>query len=401
VSTAEAPIERVSPSMSGVKKLAQIGISSTPICGVRDYAGVLKCAFSRSGIEAPLLWYMQDESASATSSLRQAHDWLARVRREIELMRPRAVILHYSVFAFGPRGLPLLAPAIARELDATGVPMVSLLHEFVYPFGRRGWRGTAQALSHRAVLPTVVRHSAALVTTTERRASWLTTRRWLPRRPTVPIPVFSNLPDIDTEAVPESAGLSIGVFGFSGPQIDVELVADAVAILREQGRDFELVLIGAPGSQGGAATRWRHAFQKRGCLSMLRFTGVQSQYSLARELARLAVLVFPDRDGPDSRRTTLAAGLALGKTVLALDGPERWERAVSERAFIVAPRHPRAFANELGRLLDDPTRRTSQGVHAAQFYRRLMAPELAVEQLLDVLALPPFAAQSTRLAGGN
>src|ERR1022692_3522034 len=170
---AERGAYRVGPSLGPI---FQVGISTTPICGVRDYAGVLERAFQRGGTDVSALWCDADASASVPTSLRQARGWLLRVRREIEKTQPRAIILHYSVFAYGPRGVPVLAPLVARELAATGIPVLGLLHEFAYPFGRRGWRGTLQALSHRAVLPTVVRHCDALVVTAERRVSWLATR---------------------------------------------------------------------------------------------------------------------------------------------------------------------------------------------------------------------------------
>jgi len=243
-----------------------------------------------------------------------------------------------------------------------------------------------QALSHRAALPTVVRHCDALAVTSERRASWLATRQWLPRRPVVFVPVFSNLPPAAAEAIHEKYSPSIGVFGFGGPGVDVELVAGALATLRGRGRKVRLVLIGAPGPNGAAARRWWQALEDRGSLSALRFTGVQAPRELARELARVDVLVFPDRSGPDSRRTTLAAGLALGRAVLAVDGPERWGRAVSERALVVAPPDPQAFAVELERLLDDRALRKEQGARAAAFYGRFMAPEVAVARLGDVLS---------------
>ena len=379
--------------------IVQVGSSTTPVCGVRDYAGVLERAFRSGGTDVSTFWCDVDPSAGVPASVRQARRWLSRVRREIEKTQPRVIILHYSVFAYGPRGVPVLAPLVARELAATGVPVLGLLHEFAYPFGRRGWRGTVQALSHRAALPTVVRHCDALAVTSERRASWLATRRWLPRRPVVFIPVFSNLPPVEPEVMPEKDSPSIGVFGFGGPAVDVELVASAVAILRARGRRVRLVLIGAPGPNGAAARRWWQALEDRDSLSALRFTGVQAPRELARELAGVDVLVFADRSGPDSRRTTLAAGLALGRAVVAVDGPERWGRAVSERAIIVASPGSQAFAAELERLLDDRSLRESQGARAAEFYGRFMAPEIAVARLLEVMSVWERPTHSSALAG--
>ncbi len=119
--------------------------------------------------------------------------WLDRVDERARAGRPDWLVWHYSVFSYASAGLPIAAPVAARRLAATGVPVVGILHELAYPFGRSGARGLAYALTQRAALHTVCRHVRAAVLTTDDRAAWLDRAHWLPRRRTTVLPVCSNV----------------------------------------------------------------------------------------------------------------------------------------------------------------------------------------------------------------
>jgi glycosyltransferase involved in cell wall biosynthesis len=372
------------------RRILGIGVSSTPVCGVRDAAEQLTRAFRAGGADASTAWCELAGLPTVRERRRLIHDWLNSVTRRVRDDDIDAVILHYSVFAYGLRGFPLFVPAVARELAAYDVPVIGFLHEFVYPFGRRGWRGATQALSHRLALFPVVRCSDGLAVTTERRAAWIRGRRWLPRRPVVFVPVFSNLPRVLETADGKTPGFSIGVIGFGSPGTDTALMAEAIVRLGAD-RPLEIVLIGSPGSAGPAADSWRAAFRAQGCADLLRFTGVRTADEIAHELGAVDLVVFPERAGPDSRRGTLAAALAAGKAVVALNGPERWERLVSEAALVVVEPRSEALAAALVRLLEDPAALAAQGAEARAFYRTHMAPEIAVERLSAML--PAFELQ--------
>src|SRR5205814_1022411 len=115
------------------------------------------------------------------------------------------------------------------------------------------------------------------------------------------------------------------------------------------------------------------------------FTGIQALTDIARAIAAVDLMLFPDRAGPDSRRGTLASALAAGKPILALDGPERWDRLVSESALTVVRPDSAALAVELARFRTDRPLRVAQGARAEAFYRRSMAAEVAVERLSVIL----------------
>src|SRR5512146_2090225 len=214
-------------ALTGAERIVQFGISTTPICGVRDNARVLETAFAEIGIAAPSVWCALAGIRPNAARRRAVHQWLALVRSETERTRTDALLLHYSAFAFGPRGLPLFAPWVARQLASMGVPVVGLFHELAYPYRQRGWRGAVQATTQRMALVPVVRRCAAAVVTTEQRCEWLRTQWWLPRRPVEFVPVPSNLPPANEEVV-DRGQLVIGIIGFASPGAAVALVAEAV-----------------------------------------------------------------------------------------------------------------------------------------------------------------------------
>jgi len=161
-------------------------------------------------------------------------------------------------------------------------------------------------------------------------------------------------------------------------------VTGAIADIARSRPDAHLALIGAPGPGGGAAARRRQGAAAAGC--PLVFTGVEGEAAVSRQLASCEALVFADPSGPTSRRTSLAAGLAHGKPVVALDGPQTWRDLVAAGAVSVVEPSRGALAGELLRLLASPVARAAQGDQAEAFYRAHLSPEHAAETFLTVLA---------------
>lgn len=366
-----------------IRRICQVGISTSAVCGVRDSAVVLGDALASHGIEAPLLW-CRISGTELRADTAAVGVWLDRLRHELATTKPDAVLLHYSAFAFGWHGLPVFAPVVARELRRAEVAVLALFHELAYPFGRRGLAGTAQAVSQRAVLPSVLASCDAAVVTTESRRRWLGDSRWLPRRPVAFLPVPSNLPPA-FGAGDNGSRLVVAVVGYAWPSTSVGLVAEAVSLLRRHRNDVVLLLLGAPGDGGAAAAMWRRELDRRGCSGILAFTGVLSRERLADALARGDLIVFPDRAGPESRRGTLAAALAAGKTVLAIDGPETWPELAAEEAVVLVPPDAKAVGKELIRYADDARLRMEQGARASAFYAKWSSPEIAAASLLQLL----------------
>jgi glycosyltransferase involved in cell wall biosynthesis len=343
-------------------KLLMIGASTEPVCGTRDYARTLEAPLRRAGADVQTIWWERGRQPLA--------HWTDAV--QTAAAESDAVLWQYSVFTYGNRGLPTLVPRVLRALR-TPTPLVTVLHELVFPWGTNGLRGAVHAATHRAALLPVVRASRGLVVTTDERRTWLESRRWLPTRPTRFLPVVSNVAAAPAPADGDS--MRVGVFGFRRVAVPVETIVEAVGRVP----DAELVLVGAPGAQSAEADRWRSAAGS----ARIRFTGVLEPVPLAAELAALDVVVFPDPLGPTTRRGTLAAALAHGKPVVAFDGPQTWNEFVRGDALVAVPPTADALAGALDRLAGDRELRAEQGRRAQRFHDLHLAPDVVARGLVD------------------
>ncbi len=183
--------EEEASAPDGPLRLAVLGISEPGPCGMRDHGRILTAELEREGISCEVHW-LERTDTTLTGALREAREWAGALPPRIA--GADAVLLHYSWAAAAYRGLPLLEPLLARLLRRTALPVVAIMHELVFPFGRNGARGTAWALGSRAALAEIAAASDAFLVTTEDRRDWLAGRRWLARRPVAFAPVFSNLP---------------------------------------------------------------------------------------------------------------------------------------------------------------------------------------------------------------
>jgi glycosyltransferase involved in cell wall biosynthesis len=284
------------------------------------------------------------------------------------------------VFPLSLRGVPLPVGSLLRALQRPDRPLVGFLHEYAYPWRRGGLRGKAWALSQRAALTAVMRACAGAVVTDAERERWLDSRHWLARRPLAVAPVFSNLPAFDGTLAP--AGGQIGLFGYSHEGVRVEITLDALRLLQERGLEGRLLLLGAPGRRSAAGERWLAGADARQLAHPPSFSGVLPARELAGQLAGCEVLLCADRPGPTSRKTTLAASLASGRPVVALDGRLTWPELVRAGAAKVVAARPQALADALGELLEDGSGRASLGARGREF----AAEHMSVEHSAAVVA---------------
>jgi hypothetical protein len=377
-----------------------VGASTTPVCGVRDYAQVTGGALQETGAELEFVWWERDAGWSRSRTRSERAAWLEQVAAPSG-RRPDWIVWHYSVFAWGIHGVPTLVPGTARILSRLGVPILLVAHELVFPFGRGGVKGRVWATTQRPALTWPLRVSAAVVVTTEDRLRWLQTRRWLPTRPARFLPVCSNVPSGHSSSQTRSSAQSsralvVGVFGFGAVGALARETMGAVARLRADGSEVRALLIGAPGEKGADADRWRASASEAGMPDALTFTGVLPLGELARALAGVDVVVLPDPAGPSSRRGTVAAALALAKPTVAVDGPERWEQLVQQRALAIARPSSEGLAEVIGSLIRSRNRRRALGARAEAFYERLMAPNILAQEMRQLVEVsPPRARTST------
>ncbi|HSZ70325.1 MAG TPA: glycosyltransferase [Solirubrobacteraceae bacterium] len=365
--------------------IAVVGVSTRPTCGVRDHARLLADELARDGVPCSWHWLSRSER-----SLREARAevgaWADALAAELEGAPPRAILWHYSAFAYSHRGVPLFVAPTLGALRSAGVPVIAFMHELVYPWGRGGLRGATWALTQRGVLIEVVRASSAGVVTADFRAQWLASRPWLARRPVAVVPVFSNLPSSRAAPNPDRAAPLLGLFGYSLDPASIVLVADALHVLWGRGVQARLALLGAPGPSSGIAEVWREAATERGIEQALSFSGALPAQQLADALAGCDLLLYADRMGPAARKGTLAAALASGRALVAMEGRRRWPEFLRSDAACVVQRTPAAFAGAIAALLGDARARELLGARGRAFYERTMSVARSAATVRELLA---------------
>src|SRR4029077_17012067 len=349
------PSTFASSAIGGPIRAAIVGMSDSATCGARDHATLLANALPAENVSCSMHW-LERTGGSPPGAFSEIRGWARALAGELERTEPDAVLLHYSTFSYSYRGVPLFVRPIVAALRGTRIPLVTVLHEFAYPWRAGGWRGNLWALTQRAALIDVMRASRAAIVTADFRAAWLHSRAWLPRREVALAPVFSNLPPPAGVPRADRRGHLVGLFGYSYQSAAVSLVLDALRALIDRGLDVQLRLLGAPGPTsppGGqwraagagapvptspAGGQWQAAASARQLTNALSFTGVLSAGELSNALAECDVLLFADSPGPTSRKGTLAASLASGRPVVAIDGPRTWaELTGAGAAHVVAP----------------------------------------------------------------
>jgi glycosyltransferase involved in cell wall biosynthesis len=348
-----------------------VGLSTSATCGVRDYAQLLADELTRQGRPCELHW-LRRRQLSLRGSRAEMGAWTRQLARELDESRPRAVLLHYSVFSYAYRGLPLYVRPTLQALRATHAPLVTILHELAYTSEDPSPRGRVWALTQRLALREVMRCSAAAIVTVQVRAGWLASCRWLPSRPVSVAPVFSNLPAARPAQPGERDGALVGVFGYSHETAAVAPVLDAVRELGARGTPVRLSLLGAPGPDSASGTAWSAGARARGLADVVSFSGTLPAQELSDALAACDVLLMADASGPSSRKTTLAASLATRVPVVAIDGPLTWSELVQCDAARVVHGTPAALADALAQLLADERERRALGARGARFAEQQM-----------------------------
>jgi glycosyltransferase involved in cell wall biosynthesis len=372
-------------------RVAVVGVSTSRMCGVRDHAVLLADALAEENVNCSLHW-LWPEARSLGHARSEVRSWTRQLKATLERGDYDAILLHYSVFAHAYRGLPIFVRPLLSALGASRIPLVTILHEYAYPWRRGGLRGTAWAVTQRAVLFGVMRASAAVVVTAYFRAEWLASRAWLPRRRTVVAPVFSNLPPARAVA---PRGQLVGLFGYGHDGAAMPLVVDAMRLLYDRGVEARLVLLGAPGRTSPAGEAWSSAAQARGVAGSLSFSGTLAAQELSDALSECEVLLSAEPSGPTSRKTTLAASLASGRPVVALDGQLRWQELIESDAAVVVPATADALADALAALLGDEDLRESVGTRGRVFAKRTMDVQYSAREvswLLDLATTNPLTA---------
>jgi glycosyltransferase involved in cell wall biosynthesis len=367
-------------------ELAVLGVSVNRVCGMHDHAVSLAEELDREDVSHSLHWLWR-RGGSLGAARSEFRSWVAELSSALETNRPDAVVLHYSVFSYSHRGVPIFVPPVLSMLRRSRLPVVVVLHEFAYPWRYGGWQGDVWALTQRMALIDVMRTCAAAIVTTDFREQWLTSRPWLPRRPVMFAPVFSNLP-APTPRPPEHHPRPVlGMFGYSSEGAEQALVLDAVRGLAQRGIELELALLGGGGGgrSSSVGKTWLEAAASRGIEHLLTFSGTLPAQELSDALAACDVLLSAFAPGPSSRKGTLAASIASGAPVVALDGPRGWPELVESDAIRVVAPSSEAVADTVAELLADRQSRETLGVRGRAFAQERMGVGRTAQALRGLL----------------
>ena len=351
---------------------------------MRDHAEILATALGDAGLGHSDHW-LSREADSLRGARAEVSAWSRALRGELRTRRPDAVLLHYSVFAYSYRGLPIFLGPVLATLRDSGIPVIGFMHELAFPWGLSGWRGNAWALAHRARLIELVRVCRAVALTTDFRAQWLDSRPWLANRPSALAPVFSNLPEPAVAPPADRKCPLVGLFGYSYDPHAISLVLDTLALLRRRGIESELALLGAPGPHSPLAESWLAGAHDRGLAGSLSFAGPLPAQQLSDALGACDMLLFADSAGPSSRKGTLAGSLASGRPLVAADGPRAWSELRSREAARVVEPNPEAVADAIAALLASTQERETLGARGREFAKREMGVQRSVAAVLELL----------------
>jgi glycosyltransferase involved in cell wall biosynthesis len=154
--------------------------------------------------------------------------------------------------------------------------------------------------------------------------------------------------------------------------------------LRVERPNLQLIVLGAPGPDSDLGRRWSASAQRAG--QRIDFSGILSDpVEFAALAANASVMVFADRVGPSSRKTTLASALASGTPTIAFDGPDTWRALRTERAVELVGADPIPLAETIGRLLDDEEARAALGARGHDFYAGHQSAAVTVPHLVEFL----------------
>ena len=340
--------------------------------GVSDHTLLLATALAESGDEVDVWCPPAPDEASAapeipgvTVHLLPSHFGLGALgvlRRELRALPDDArVLVQWVPTAFGWRMLNLPFALMLFALPGRRIDLY--VHE-------TGWEISTRETTRRALAGVVHRLMTWLAARSARRAfvtipAWQSRLRFLGARGLPPdveatwVPIPSNVPDhADAARVAELrrrllAGgrqrVVVGHFGTFG-RYHMGLMPHVVTRILDESGDRKMLLVG----RGGGALRDAIVATRPELATRIVATGGLAPEEVSAHLAACDVLVQPYDDGASSRRSSLMAGVALGRPVIANRGSSTEDIWASERAIhLTESAAPHALAGALTKLLAD------------------------------------------------
>ena len=327
--------------------------------GVGAFSQIIASTLAAQGHDIHVLTHADAEPAKGVTltpvkgwgvgALAAVRDWARREQLDV-------VNLQFQTAAFGMSPWVHFLPDFLRST----VPFVTTFHDLRYPY----LLPKAGPLRNAVVRHLAKASAGVIVTNAEDKQA-------LAGLPHVHlIPIGSNItatadPDIARQlrvTVGHDAYV-IGFFGFMHESKGLPELVDALAILRTQGIDARLVLIGGrTGSSDPTIAASADAVEAQiarvGVGDCVHFTGFVDEAEVANWLAACDVVALPYRDGASYRRGTLMAAIQHGAAIVTTT-PTIPIPAFVEAANMrfVPPNDADALAVALRRLYEHPEQR--------------------------------------------
>ena len=328
------------------------------IDAIDEYSRRLVAAMVASGRDAR---YIAEGPASALAAVRGA-PW---------------VLLQYNPFVYGRAGFaPRLVPEVQRLRRLARAPLAVMVHE--------AWvnmtdaRSTAIGVWQRMQLRALLRLADGIMTSTEALAREI-------GRGAVHVPIAPNIEPIATlhEAAQARLGLDgklvVALFGRGNPGRALDYAEAAIAALTDaHGADRLTVLnlgAGAPSVRVPAGVEVHR-------------TGELPPDELSVHLWASDLVLLPFADGLSTRRGTMMAALAHGRTVLGLRGRDTDSMLTdASDALLLTPLGDRdAYSRAAVELTSNPDRLRVTGAAGRRLYESRFAWPVLAENVAAQLA---------------
>lgn len=377
--------------------------------GVGDYTARLAESLAGAGVSVAVLTSLSSDAgpngAVTVYPIIRRWDWslARRARAAIEEFQPDLLHLQYQTGMYGMHPaiaiLPTWLSRMASAQSRRGFPFVTTFHDLRHPY-LFPKAGPLRACVTRHL----ARASTRSIATNGADAALL--RRW--RANSALIPIGSNIPVAAVReagairaryAVPAGAIL-LTTFGLMNRSKGIETAIEALALLRREGTEAYLLLIGAGAGVNDPTNRMTEDAVDRQCEAMgltafVRKTGRLPAAAVAAALAASDVCLLPYHDGASPRRGSLLAALAQGIPVVTTtpapgvyDGLPPFRNG--EVARCVPAGDARAIAAGVRAILRDDALAARLRVGAATYAARFAWPVIAARTLAlyETLGVP-------------
>jgi glycosyltransferase involved in cell wall biosynthesis len=358
---------------------------------VGDFTDRLAQEYLRRGDEVLVLTddASHVERRYATASVGRSFDSFAgaRAMKYVEDFRPDAAVVQYTPFLHGPASW--FTPFFVKRLRRAEIPVGIYAHELFYPAGSVAVRGR---LKHRYLVwrdAISLRWADVVFVPNEDRRKRLLAH--LPSARVAIVPIGSNLepPMVAPRRTPVSP-FRLMAFGVIMPRRRLELMIDAIALLRVSGIEATLSVAGRVWDEAYAsATRAR--CEERGVTQQVQFLGKLTSDELTAVFDSHDLFLHAAAEGAIASAGSLLAALAHGIPVLA--ARTRYDDAHFDGAIAFFDGGAEALAREAGSLLLDEKRMQELAVASRLLYENTFGWRRLTDALnAALLPATPYAA---------